>query len=457
MTLALILFFTGCAAPKNETKTPKNQSTTATTDDATDDKTNDNAVSAPQYDEKVPLFVCQDRADIEGDRDTYYYYNYKGELLENAVMPNVGFFGNNSLAPALDPATEKIGFVNKSGVFVIEPQWDDAAAFSDDGIALVILEEDDGTEWGREKYGFINEQGEYIVPCIYDTATSFYPNGVAIIGVEGEVEYTAIDENGVYYTYTDKGKKLGIIDITGKVLVEPKYTHIEQITGKYICCSTETTQAVYDLSGNVIVDENDCYIDETHAYTYELRDGELYRLTREQLITGPKTAENSGDYYKYSALSKYDGKEFVIVIIDVNTPVICSERVATTSTGYGYGVRRGEEIVIPFQYDRIVQYNSFYVAIKYKNGNKAEQVLDIYNQNFEKTAENLDYEFAYRTQPYGSNMILPDGYFEVCYYDEDIRENLSGIIDSSGKIIVPLLYYRTIKLFAYEAIGKFTY
>ena len=397
-TLVLLLLFSaGCAPrpnlPDAENTTPNTDESNTSTNNATADKTEDNTVEEPHFQEDVPLFVCQDRSDIEGDRNMIYFYNYKGDLLNSTDSLQTGFYAKNGLAPAYDSLTGLVGFADRNGVFVIEPQWYDAAAFSDDGVALVISKEENENGWANKRYGFINEKGEYIVPCIYDTATSFYPKGVAIVGLV---------ENGVY--------KLGVIDKTGKILIEPKYKHIEHITREYILCFTENTQTKYDLSGNVIIEEDNCYVDETPTY-------------------------------------------------DPNRPYITYQRVATTTSGYGYGVCVGEETVIPYQYDRIVQYGSFYVGIKYKDKEQTEQILDIYNEKFEKTAENLDYNFnLYRADPFGEKITLPDGYFEVYYYDDEIRESISGIIDSNGQIIVPLLYYRPIKLFTYEgAGGKFVY
>lgn len=452
MVLVLLLSGAGCSDSSSVPVSSADKSDTNVSNSETLGATEPTANVSIPFNENEPLFVCQDRADIEGDSTAVYYYNYKGDLLDSTASPQVGFYSKNGLAPACDPATDLIGFVDKSGVFVIEPQWNDAAAFSDDGIALVVLED---AQTYDKKYGFINDKGEEIAPCIYDEATSFYPKGFAIVGITEEMETIFSDENGEPYSYIVNNIKLGVIDKTGKVLIEPKYKDIEHIAGDYIVCSTESAQEVYDLSGNMLADKNACYIDETHSYEYHMVEKSLYRYTREILENDTSLAGGSLDY-RYTKIEVYNGSEFIDTALnyDPNKAHITARRVATTSTGYGYGVCKGEDTLIPFEYEQLAQYGSFYIGIKYKNGNPNDQTIDIYNEKFEKTAENLNYNFLWRTDLFGNEIVLPDGYFEVYCYDDE----LYGVIDSNGSTIIPPLYDNRIILFTYEgAGGKFTY
>lgn len=445
--VATVICMAGCTTENN---TPASTQT---------DPTEEEFEEVAQYDENTPLFVCQDRSDIEGDRNSLYYYNYKGDLLENAVMPNTGFFGTRDLAPGLDPSTGKIGYVDKSGVFVIEPQWDDATAFSDDGIALVMMDEEDEDGFSVEKYGYINEQGEQIIECIYDDATSFYPQGLAIVGVKEEIDPPQTNDGtaGIYPTTVTM---YGVIDKTGKTIIAPQYKYIYNIEGDYILCRSEKAQALYDLSGKAIITEEEC---EKNQYYFEQECGTLYRWKRE-ILSEEETEKNNGYPFHNSDYRIFDGKEFVSVEYNLEKPFIYSKRVATTVTGNGYGVvtmtgsqqegNLAETVLIPYEYDRIVEHGSYYVAIKYKDSEGTEQSFDIYNSDFVKTAENINYQFMqYRNSMYGTYRILPDGYFEISYYDSDIGDTVCGIINEYGETIVPMLFYRPIKLFVYECIG----
>ena len=309
LILALLLLVSaGCEAPKDATSILDGEdSNTLSTSNTTTDKTEDNTTEETYFEENIPLFMCQDRSDIEGDRYECYYYNYKGDLLENAVMPNVGFFGKNSLAPALDPVTGKIGYVDKSGVFAIDPQWDDATAFSDDGIALVIIDQEDEEGTTNEKYGYINEKGEQIVQCIYDDATSFYPQGVAIVGINEQRNATYTDDAGEKITYTETYTNYGVIDKTGKIIIQPKYQQIYNVEGNYILCVGEKAQALYDLSGRAIVTEEEC---EKNQYYFYQECGKLSRCKRE-VLSEEETEENNGYPYRNTEYRVFNGKEFV--------------------------------------------------------------------------------------------------------------------------------------------------
>lgn len=72
--------------------------------------------------------------------------------------------------PVYDSDTEKWGYIDKSGEWVIEPEYDDACVFSD-GLGLVHSED--------KGVGFVNAQGELVVSG-YIAATSF-SEGVAFV------------------------------------------------------------------------------------------------------------------------------------------------------------------------------------------------------------------------------------------------------------------------------------
>lgn len=77
---------------------------------------------------------------------------------------------NDDPFPAQDPDTEKWGYIDKSGEWAIEPEYEQARMFSD-GLGLVYSE-DKGA-------GFVNVQGELVVSG-YIAATSF-SDGVAFV------------------------------------------------------------------------------------------------------------------------------------------------------------------------------------------------------------------------------------------------------------------------------------
>ncbi len=103
---------------------------------------------------------------------------------------------NDDPFPAQDPDTEKWGYIDKSGEWVIEPEYEQARMFSD-GLGLVYSE-DKGA-------GYVNAQGE-LVASGYIAATSF-SDGVAFVsgklddeknGIKHNNSYAAIDKNGAW-------------------------------------------------------------------------------------------------------------------------------------------------------------------------------------------------------------------------------------------------------------------
>lgn len=82
--------------------------------------------------------------------------------------------------PVYDSDTEKWGYIDKSGEWVIEPEYDDACVFSD-GLGLVHSED--------KGVGFVNAQGELVMSG-YTGATSF-SEGVAFVWGKPDDEKTA--------------------------------------------------------------------------------------------------------------------------------------------------------------------------------------------------------------------------------------------------------------------------
>lgn len=141
----------------------------------------------------------------------------------------IGYYSANGLAPALEQNTGKVGFVDKDGVFVIEPIYDDAGPFSDDGIALAVKYID-----GESKYGYINSKGEEVIPFIYDNATSFYNFGYAVVSV-----------------YEDEETKYFIIDKKGNTIIELNGRSVE-LTKDYFITTENDEQIIFDYSGNKV-------------------------------------------------------------------------------------------------------------------------------------------------------------------------------------------------------------
>jgi len=383
-----------------------------------------------QYEEDQVLFAAQNRYDIEDDKYDLYTYNYKGELLHSPESsPFIGYYAKNGLAPALDPNTHKVGYVDKDGVFQIEPKFDDAASFSRNGIALVKMKTEQGEDYRwKEKLGYINDKGEEITPCIYDEATSFFDCGYAMAMIrEGENERE--------YVLNEKGKVVTEVQGANLMAVYKEY---------YVAYCPNEGAVIFDYSNNKITTINEDWQDKL-TFIYKLEKENVCRITKESIEIGKSRIVKK---------EQFDGKKFVEEKIGYEIGV---KRVSTTQSGWGYGIAEKGKTVIPFEYDEIIPYGSYFIAIKYIGSNEEyDQILDIYDQDYNKTAENIEYAFFNRSDAYGLNCQLPNGYFPII--TEVTHGNYSyayGVIDYAGNVIVEPVFPDGIQLYTYEGTGVF--
>ncbi|MDZ7815270.1 MAG: WG repeat-containing protein [Planctomycetota bacterium] len=114
-----------------------------------------------------------------------------------AFRPDVYPVFSNGLVPAFDRGTSKYGYINRSGQFSIDPQFDAAFSFQC-GRAVVVV----GT-----KYGVIGTDGGIIVEYGVYKHISHFSNGLAAV--------------------VSKKDKIGYIDDGGKEVVPCKYSLVE--------------------------------------------------------------------------------------------------------------------------------------------------------------------------------------------------------------------------------------
>ena len=90
----------------------------------------------------------------------------------------------------------KWGYVDKTGEFVIKPQFDLAHQFANNGLALVMPEWENERHSYYGKYGYINTKGEMVIEPVFEYAEDFGKNGLAwVYGPEGS---GCINEKGEY-------------------------------------------------------------------------------------------------------------------------------------------------------------------------------------------------------------------------------------------------------------------
>ena len=140
----------------------------------------------------------------------------------------------------------KWGYVDEKGKYVIDPQFDVAGSFSDNGLALVGIA--DRSEIGY-KFGYIDKTGKYVINPQFAVAADF-SGGLACVGIED------------YSTDADIPAKFGYIDETGKYVIEPQFDIAMSFDDSGFACV-----GVYDDSR--MYEYKFGYIDKTGAYAVD--------------------------------------------------------------------------------------------------------------------------------------------------------------------------------------------
>lgn len=129
----------------------------------------------------------------------------------------------------------KYGYIDTKGIYVIEPKFDGASNFDDNGLARVVIDGDAGV---------INEKGEWIIKLgKFPNLGNFGKNGLAWVSVTGyddgagyintkgewvvePYRYSQLypfDEKNNLARVQSKDWKYGYINAKGEVAIEPKY------------------------------------------------------------------------------------------------------------------------------------------------------------------------------------------------------------------------------------------
>lgn len=152
----------------------------------------------------------------------------KVSLLILALLVNLSFVYAQELAKVRD--NDKYGYIDKSGAMVISPQFDKAGAFSE-GYAPALQ---------GKKWGYINTSGEWVIQPTYDKAKAFH-SGYTLVLKDDQWNYIDASETVLstpvkekFYDFNENGvafyrveKKMGLMNTSGKVFVEPIYDAIK--------------------------------------------------------------------------------------------------------------------------------------------------------------------------------------------------------------------------------------
>ncbi|WP_300382839.1 WG repeat-containing protein [Clostridium sp.] len=187
------------------------------------------------------------------------------------ILSKKRFSENDKIYPALKNAKEgKVyGYINESGVFVIEPVYLNAYDFNSNGLAIV----QEG-----EKFGLINNKGEYVLKPTYDSLSEFKENRSIFVredymGVIDDKGNTITKEKYNFINDYNDGRaiigvssntgdyKYGYIDLEGNVVISPIYSEANNFNeGVALVKGDNKKYTLINTSGKVIKTYNHNYI-----------------------------------------------------------------------------------------------------------------------------------------------------------------------------------------------------
>jgi hypothetical protein len=167
-------------------------------------------------------------------------------LRPKQVSVNINGRFSEGLIEAYDPLTQKYGFIDKRGTFVIEPKYLQVARFSE-GLSRVAVIED-----GEEKLGFIDHSGRFVIQPQFNTDADFFRNSTdfseelasvtenlrptvteaekfVYISRVGEItlftdfSYAGPFRKGLALVYDARTEKWGYIDKLGRLAIPPRF------------------------------------------------------------------------------------------------------------------------------------------------------------------------------------------------------------------------------------------
>jgi hypothetical protein len=148
----------------------------------------------------------------------------------------------------------KWGYIDSLGYMVIQPQYLDAAYFSE-GLAAVEL---------PSGSGYIDHKNTVVIPCIYDYAMDFHDGWANIFGEGGtgfinkvgsSMRTIRIDgaedfDNG--FAAVSRDGKYGVIDTSGALVIDLKYD-FTSIYMNYVEADRDGGEVLVDMQGNEVI------------------------------------------------------------------------------------------------------------------------------------------------------------------------------------------------------------
>ncbi|MCX7922080.1 MAG: WG repeat-containing protein [Clostridia bacterium] len=201
----------------------------------------------------VSLTMFLSGCSISGSKD-------KSVSLDSAKNPDKKDDGWRYSACVRKNGSDKWGYINKEGNFVIEPIYDRVADFQENGLAVVTKKDMDGL---IDKTGkvVVEPQYYYISDFSDGFAIASRKDKYAVIDEKGKVLYEASEHINTFkegmavfsWKGSDGVSLYGYLDKTGKVSIEPQFKYANDFEGdKALVTTREDKVVLIDKTGKII-------------------------------------------------------------------------------------------------------------------------------------------------------------------------------------------------------------
>ncbi len=361
------------------------------------------------------------------------------------------------------------GYADTNGNILIEPKYEDSESFFD-GLAAVKI---------NGKYGYIDTEDNIAIGCNFDFASNFR-EGMAVVGRDMKLGY--IDKSGEILIPFEYGKasafidgmaavskngKTGYIDKQNNLLVPYKYDNMSSLSEGMINVELDGKWGFIDAEGNTLIDfifdsaspffEGIAYVGINGGYGYIRYSGDF--------VIEPFLEFTDDSYYEVGGLSS---SQDYIVSTDMESGSYDQDYLSLDSQrirDYLILYKKNDKIGFLDVFGKIIIEPEYESATSFINGkalvkkNSNYSFIDIENNTI------FSFSSAFRMEAYNGNVttyfnsnsmksgFVNDLYTAICdskydkiypFYNGYARVGINeryGLIDSTGKEIIPPIYW----------------
>lgn len=186
------------------------------------------------------------------------YINRNGEIVIQPQFADALYFFDGLAVACIE--MYKCGYIDSSGKFVINPQFKSAIRFSE-GLGGVIVE---------DKLGFVDKTGKFVINPQFDVVgdfmSGFFSEGLAnikvgdkfgFVGTDGKIVINPQFDNATPFSEglaaVQLGKKWGFVDKEGKIIINPQFDEARPFCQGLAAVKIGEQFGYIDKTGKIII------------------------------------------------------------------------------------------------------------------------------------------------------------------------------------------------------------